>query len=160
MKKFFLVASVVALLSACNANTDESTVVKTDTLGPVITNETPLTSTETVVVNKYTPAEGDVTYRNNQLLVWKGNDWVKVEKDVTLNNGVVVYKNGEVKKEGKTVKLEDGEVVTSVGEFFNKTGDAINDAWNSTKKGVKNAGDAMEKVAKDVKESVDGDGKH
>ena len=157
MKKTFLIASVVALLSACNANTDENTVLNTDTLGPVITAEAPVTTTETVVIHKYTPAEGDVTYRNNQLMVWKGNDWVKVEKEVTLDNGIVVYKNGEVKKDGKTVKLEDGEVVTSVGEFFNKTGDAINDAWNSTKKGVKKAGNALEKAAKDVKESVDGD---
>ena len=156
MKKIFLMASVVALLSACNANTDENTVVTTDTLGPVTQTETPVTTSETVVVHKYTPAEGDVTYRNNQLMVWRSNDWVKVEKDVTLDNGVVVYKNGEVKKEGKTVKLEDGEVVTSVGEFFNKTGDAINDAWGSTKKGVRKAGDALDKVGKDIKESVDG----
>ncbi|MEO7315091.1 MAG: DUF6799 domain-containing protein [Ginsengibacter sp.] len=157
MKKIILMASVVALLSACNANTDENTVVSNDTLGPVITNETPLTTTETVVVNKYSPSEGDVTYRNNQLLVWRGNDWVKVEKDVTLDNGVVIYKNGEVKRDGKTVKLEDGEVVTSVGKFFDKTGDAIDDAWNSTKKGVRKAGDAIDKAAKDIKKSVDGD---
>lgn len=160
MKKIFLMASLVALLSACNDKTDENTVVTDDTLGPVTTTEAPVTTTETVAVHKYTPTEGDVTYRNNQLMVWRGNDWVKVEKNVTMDNGVVVYQNGEVKKEGKIVKLEDGEVVTSVGEFFNKTGDAINDAWNSTKKGVKKTGDAIDKAAKDIKESVDGDRKH
>ena len=150
-------ASVVALLSACNANTEESTVVSKDTLGPVIHTEAPVTTTETVVVHKYTPADGDIIYKNNELMVWRGNEWVKVEKDVTLDNGVVIYKNGEVKKEGKTIRLEDGEVVTKVGDFFNKTGDAINDAWGSTKKGVKDAGNAIDKAAKDIKKGVEGD---
>src|SRR5690606_7444431 len=127
--------------------TDETTVIKTDSFAPV-------TTVEPVTVSKYTPAEGDVTYRDNQLMVWKGNEWVLADQDVTLDNGVVVYKNGEVKKEGKTVKLEDGEVVTGVGKFFDKTGEAIEDAWSSTKKGVKEAGDAIDKAAKDVKESV------
>lgn len=157
MKKIILIASVVALLSACNANTEESTVVSTDTLGPVNHTEAPVNTTQTIVVNRYTPADGDVIYRDHQLMVWRGNEWVKVEKDVTLANGVVIYKNGDVKKEGKTVKLEDGEVVTSVGKFFNKTGDAINDAWGSTKKGVNDAGNAIDKAAKDIKKSVEGD---
>lgn len=157
MKKIFLMASVVALLSACNANTDESTVETTDASGVVDDSEAPVTTTQTIVINKYTPADGDVIYRNNQLLVWRGDDWVIVEKDVTLENGVIIYRNGEVKKEGKTVKLKDGEVVTSVGKFFNKTGDAINDAWGSTKKGVNDAGNALDKAAKDIKKSVEGD---
>lgn len=148
MKKFFLMASVVALLASCDSSTNTDTVVEKDTVGPV--------ATETVTIKTYTPAEGDVTYRNNTVLVWQAGEWVKTDKDVTLNNGVVIYQNGEVKKEGKTVRLEDGEVVTSVGEFFDKTGKAIDDAWNSTRKGMKEAGDAMEKAAKDVKESVDG----
>ena len=157
MKKILLIASVVGFLSSCNTNTEEKTVVNSDTLGPVVSNAAPITTTETVVVTKYSPAEGDVIYRNNHLMIWRGNDWEKVEKDITLDNGVVIYKNGEVKKEGKTVKLEDGEVVTSVGKFFDKTGDAIEDAWNSTKKGVKKVGNALDKAAKDIKESVDGD---
>lgn len=152
MKKFFLMASVVALLASCDSSTDTDTVVERDLDGPV--------TTETVTTKTYTPAEGDVTYRNNTVLVWRGGEWVKTDKDVTLDNGIVIYQNGEVKKEGKTVRLEDGEVVTSVGEFFDETGKAISDAWDSTKKGVKKAGDAMEKAAKDVKESVDGDGRN
>ena len=157
MKKIFLMASVVTLLSACNANTEDSTVVSTDTLGPVNSTEAPVTTTETLVVHKYTPANGDVIFKNNQLMVWRRNEWVKVDKEVRLDNGVIIYENGEVKKEGKVVKLEDGEVVTSVGKFFNKTGDAINDAWGSTKKGVKKVGEALDKAGKDIKETVDGD---
>lgn len=148
MKKFFFIASVVALLASCDSSTNTDTVVDRDTIAPV--------ATETVITKTYTPTDGDVTYRDNTVLVWRGGEWVKTDKDVTLDNGIVVYQNGEVKKEGKTVRLEDGEVVTSVGEFFDETGKAINDAWNSTKKGVKKAGDAMEKAANDVKESVDG----
>ena len=150
MKKFFLMATVVALLASCDSSMKTDTVVDRDTIGPV--------TTETVTTKTYTPAEGDVTYRNNTVLVWQGGEWVRTDKDVTLNNGVVIYQNGEVKKEGKTVRLEDGEVVTSVGEFFDATGKAITDAWDSTKKGVKKAGDALEKAAKDVKESVHRDG--
>ena len=152
MKKFFLIASVVALLASCDSTTNTDTVVDRDTIGPV--------ATETVTTKTYTPAEGDVTYRNKTVLIWRGGEWVEADKDVTLDNGVVIYRNGEVKKEGKTVRLKDGEVVTSVGEFFDETGKAISDAWDSTKKGVKKAGDAMEKAAKDVKESVDGDRKN
>lgn len=148
MKKFFLMATVVALLASCDSSVQTDTVVDKDTVGPV--------TTEKVVTKTYTPAEGDVTYRNKTVLVWRGGDWVEADKDVTLDNGVIIYRNGDVKKEGKTVHLEDGEVVTSVGEFFDETGKAIEDAWNSTKKGVKKLGDGMEKAAKDVKESVDG----
>ena len=149
MKKFFLMASVVALLASCDTATNTDTVVDRDTIGPV--------ATETVTTKTYSPAEGDVTYRNNTVLVWRGGEWVKADNDVTLENGIVIYKNGEVKKDGKTVRLKDGEVVTSVGEFFDETGKAISDAWDSTKKGMEQAGDAMKKAAKDVKESVDGD---
>lgn len=156
MKKIFLMAFAIAILSACNSKTDENEVVTKDTLGPVKTNENPVT-TETVVVTKYTPTEGDVTYRNNQLMVWKNNDWVVVEKEVTLDNGIIIYKNGEVKKDGKIIKLGDGEVVTSVGNFFNKAGEAIADAWDSTRKGMKKAGDEIDKAAKDIKKSVEGD---
>ena len=154
MKKFFLLASVIALLASCDSSMNTDTVVDRDTIGPVTTK------TEIVTTKTYTPSEGDVTYRNNTVLVWSGGEWVKADKDVTLDNGVVIYQNGEVKKENKTVRLKDGEVVTSVGEFFDATGKAISDAWDSTKKGVKKAGDALEMAAKDVKESVDGDGKN
>jgi hypothetical protein len=156
MKKIFLMAMIVSILSACNSNTDESEFVTADTLGSVKTNEYPV-STESVVVTKYTPTEGDVTYRNNQLMVWKNNDWVIVEKDITLDNGIIIYKNGEVKREGKIIKLEDGEVVTSVGKFFNKTGEAIADAWDSTRKGMKKVGEAIDKAAKDIEKSVEDD---
>ena len=149
MKKFFLMASIVALLASCDSSTNTDTVVDRDTIGPV--------TTERVTTKTHTPAAGDVIYKDDQVMVYRGGEWVKTESDVTLENGVVVYPNGEAKKDGKTVKLEDGEVVTSVGEFFDKTGNAIEGAWESTKQGVKDAGDAMEKAAKDVKESVDGD---
>ena len=149
MKKFFLMASVVALLASCDTNTDTDTVVDRDTIGPV--------ATETVTTKTYTPAEGDVTYRNNTVMVWRGGDWVKADNDVTLDNGVVIYQNGEVKKDGKTVRLKDGEVVNSVGEIFDETGKAISDAWDSTKRGMEKAGEAVKDAAKDVKESVDGD---
>lgn len=148
MKKFFLMATVVALLASCDSSVQTDTVVDKDTVGPV--------TTEKVVTKTYTPAEGDVTYRNKTILVWRDGNWVEADKDVTLDNGVVVYKNGEVKKDDKTVRLEDGEVVNRTGEFFDETGQAISDAWDSTKRGVKKAGEAMEKAAKDVKESVDG----
>src|SRR5687767_14266912 len=143
MKKIFAIAIVAGSFTACNdSNTDQSSV-GTDTTS---------TTTTTTTTTQYTPSEGDVSYRNGKVVVWKNNDWVEAEEDVTLSNGVVVRKNGEVRRGDDVVVLKDGEVVDKSGNFFDKTGNAIEDAWDATKKGAKKAGEAVEGAAKDVKE--------
>ena len=158
MKKTFLMFCVVASLSACNSSTDDTTIDETDTVVTTSTTET-TTSTDT-----YTSSEGDVSYRNGKLMVWRNNDWVESDSDVTLDNGVIIYRNGEVKRDNTTIKMEDGEVVTRTGRFFDRTGAAIENAWDDTKRGVSKAGkavgDAVSDAAKDVKDAVDGDKKN
>ena len=151
MKKIFLITCIAGSLIACNNSGTDAT---DDT---VLDSDTTITTTATSATAVYTPVEGDVSYRDGKLMVWKGNDWVVADNDVTLDNGVVVYKNGEVKKEGKTVTLDDGEVVNHSGDFFDKTGHAISDAWDATKTGVKKAGEAVEDAAKSAKDAVDND---
>lgn len=144
MKKLFVFAIIGAtVLSACNSDNREttSTTINSDT-----TENAAVGSSTTTT---YSPAEGDVSYRNGKVVVWRNNDWVETDEDVTLNDGVVVKRNGEVKKGDDVVKLEEGESVDRSGRFFDKAGNAIEDAWDATKKGVKKAGEEVKDVFTD-----------
>ena len=143
MKKLFFMAGIAAFAYACNDQKTETTTVQTDT-----------TSNAAAAPVAYTPSEGDVTYRNGKILVWKNNEWVETDRDVTLENGVVVHPNGHVAKDRDTIVLEDGQVVNKTGRFFDKAGNAIDDAWDATKKGAKEAGNAVKKGANKVGEEV------
>ncbi len=102
----------------------------------------------------YTPSEGDVTFRNDKLMVYRNNEWVETDKEQTVGNGIVVHTNGAVSQGDKTDTLTDGQVVSSTGTFFDKSGNAIKDAWSSTKHGVGEAGEAVGKAAGDAGEAV------
>jgi hypothetical protein len=162
MKKIFAMAFAAFSLAACNNDhADTTTVDMTDTT----TVDTTLTTTTTSTA--YTPAEGDVTYRDKNVMIYRNGQWVKTNEDVKMENGVVVRKSGKVEKEGKEVELKEGEVVNKTGNFFDKTGRAIDNAWDATKEGAKDAGravgNAAEKVgqkAKDVVDKDDNDEKH
>jgi len=134
MKKILGMMVAVFTLTACNDGTDNATVETRDT--------TTMTTTNTA--NAYAPAEGDVTYRNNKVLVMRNGEWVETNEDVTLDNGIVVKRNGRAVRNNKEIELEDGEVVTRTGNFFDRTGQAIEDAWDATKRGVKKAGKKIE----------------
>ena len=77
----------------------------------------------------YAPSEGHVTKRIGQVMVWHDGEWKPADNDVHLNGGVVVNRRGEVIKEDKVIVLDDGEVVDKSGWFFDKAGNAIDDAW-------------------------------
>jgi len=143
MNKIFLAAGMAFTFIACNNSTDSTTSTNADTSTNAAAAATP-----------YTPAEGDVSYKSGKVHVWRNNDWVETDRDVTLDNGVVVRTNGHVEKDGNTVVLEDGEVVNKSGKFFDKAGNVIEDAWQGAKKGVKKAGEGIEKGAKKVGEEV------
>jgi hypothetical protein len=87
-------------------------------------------------------------------LVWKNNDWVAADNDVTLDNGIVVRRNGRVVRDKEEVELEDGVVVNRSGRFFDKAGNVIEDGWDGVKKGAKEAKDGIKKGANEVKEEV------
>ena len=141
MKKLFVLSIIGAtVLVSCNSENKETTSTTTNS----DTTENAAAATTT-----YVAAEGDVTYRNGKVMVWRNNDWVETVEDVTLYDGVVVRRNGEVKRGDDIVKLEEGESVDRSGRFFDKAGNAIEDAWDATKKGVKKAGEEVKDVFTD-----------
>lgn len=131
MKHLIIIAVVATGLLACNSDT--TTTNKTDTSSHAA----------------YAPSEGDVSYRGGKVMVWRNGEWEEAENDVHLSNGIVVNRKGEVIKEDKVVVLDDGEVVDRSGRFFDKAGNAIDDAWDATKKGVKKAGEEVKDIFSD-----------
>ena len=151
MKKILGLAIVSIAIFACNDNQSPSINEDTRDTSAVIETPPPATATTETV---YMPAEGDYTYKEHKVLVMKNGEWVEVNKEVKLDNGTVIEKNGTVKRDGKEIKLEDGTVVNKEGNFFDKTGHAIDNAWEATKDGVKKAGNEIEKGAKKVGDEV------
>ena len=143
MKKIFALAFIAAGFTACNDADTDTTSVDTDT------TTTTMTTTRT-----YTAADGDVSYRNEKLMVYRNGGWVESDKDVTLDNGIVVSRKGEVRRDKDVVVINDGEVLDRSGNFWDKTGNAIEDGWDATKRGVKKAGNAIEKGAKKIGEET------
>jgi hypothetical protein len=135
MKNVLIPLAAVVMLTACNTNTD--TTKKTDT------------STHAA----YAPSEGDVTRREGKIMVWHDGEWKEADKDVYLSNGALVNRKGEVVKGDKVIVLDDGEVVDKSGRFFDKAGNAIDDAWDATKKGVKKAGEEVKDVFSDDRDN-------
>ena len=86
MKKIIAMAFAGLSLAACNNDADTASV------------ETDTTTTTTTTTTTYTPVDGDVTYRENKVMVMRNGEWVEADDDVTLDNGVVVYRTGKVKK--------------------------------------------------------------
>lgn len=143
MKKFFPIA-MAALLAACNSST--TTVSDEDTA---------LTDTPDTVTTVYAPVDGDVIYRDDKVYVMRNGEWIEAEDDVTLDNGVVIYKTGKAKKGDVEIELEDGEMVNKSGDFFDRTGRAIDNAWQDTKRAIKDAGEAVGGAAKKVGKEID-----
>jgi hypothetical protein len=71
---------------------------------------------------------------------------------------VVVTRTGRVTRDGKERELGEGEAVNKTGEFFDKAGRSIENAWDKTKAGVKEAGkdigDATRKAGQKVENAV------
>lgn len=164
MKRILVFALAAATFTACdNKNTSETTVTSSDSSAmssginsdtSTVTDGTTMISGDATTSNRYVPAEGDVMYRDKKLMVWRNGAYVQAETDVTVDNGVVVRRNGEVTRDGNTVVLEDGQVYSRTGRFFDKAGEAIEDGWDATKKGVNKAGQAIKKGANKVGEEV------
>jgi len=144
MKKIFLTACVAAALTACNSTDTNSNTVTTDST----------TNTSMNVATGYTPNDGDVTYRNDKLMIYEDTTWVETDKDQTVGNGVVVHTNGTVTNGEQTDTLTGGQIVSKSGTFFDQSGHAIKDAWSATKHGVGEAGEAVGKAAGEAGEAV------
>ena len=162
MKRIIVFALAALTFTACDNEKNTDTTVDTTTADSAImgtsdtdTNQSmQTTTTTTTTTGAYTPTEGDVTYRNGKVMVWRNGDYVESDKDVTLDNGITVRRNGEVRRDDKVVVLEEGETVSRTGNFFNKAGEAVEDGWDATKKGAKKAAGAVKEAGKNVGEAV------
>ena len=154
MKKFIGMALVAMSFVACNDDADTADTGTVDTSANTSTTTTTTTTT-------YSAKDGDVSYRGNKVMVYRDGQWVESNEDVKMNNNVVVYRDGRVTRDGKEVRLEDGEVIDNDGNFWDRTGNAIENGWDRTKEAVKevgkDVGDAAEKAGKKVKNAVDND---
>jgi hypothetical protein len=138
MKKFFLMAGIAAFFIACNNDAENSTSVEGDTTNNAANSP-----------STYKASDGDVSYRNGKVVVWRDNDWVETDEDVKLENGTIVRRNGEVERDGKVVVLKDGEVVDRTGRFFDRAGNAIENAWQDVKEGAKDVKDEVKDIIND-----------
>ena len=166
MKSIILFAAASLCFAACNnsdktetttMNADSTTINSANTYADTAAMTAPSTTTTTTTTSTYVPVDGDVSYRDGKVMIWRNGNYVVADRDVTLDDGsVVYYKTGEVKhKDGKTkIKLDEGESVNHSGNFFDKAGEGIADGWDATKKGVKKAGQAVGKAGKKVGEEV------
>ncbi len=150
MKKLFSLALVAITFVACSdGNTDDDMTTTEET---IVTRET------TTSTSVYVPNEGDVTYREGKVKIYRNNEWRDADADVRMDNGVVVTRRGYASRDGVEIEMKDGEIVSRTGNFFDRTGQAIEDGWDATKRGVKKAGravgDAAEKVGDKAKEVV------
>jgi hypothetical protein len=129
MKKILLAAGIFFLVSCKDKKADSTT------------------SNETTTTKTYTASEGDVSYRGGKVVVYRDNNWVDADADVTLDNGVIVRRTGRVAKDNEEYELDEGVVVTKKGDFWDRAGNAIENGWE----GVKSA---FRKVRDEVKDAV------
>ncbi len=150
MKRILAIAFAASCLYACGDATTNDTVSDDRDDAPI---SSPANTPNSDV---YTPAEGDITYREDKIRVWRDGNWTdNDEEEVRLSNGAVVYRDGRVVRDDKEVELEEGEVVNRSGDFFDRSGKAIEKAWDDVKEGAKATGKDIEKGAKKVGEKVE-----
>ncbi|MBX3253820.1 MAG: hypothetical protein KF862_06730 [Chitinophagaceae bacterium] len=149
MKKMFFIAATAVVLAACDSNGSEETTGTDVTLTPAETGKENVADKVT-----YVAEDGDVMWKDGKLLVYKDGNWSVAEKDITLNDGTTISLKGDVTKEGKTITIKEGESVKKTGEFFDKAGDAISNAWDAAKEGVKDGANAVKEGVTDAANAV------
>ncbi len=145
MKKIIALAIVATSFVACENKETGKVEVDSSTT----TATTPSTS------SAYNATDGDVTYTDKRVRVMRNGQWVDADEDVKLDNGVVVYRDGRVRRDDLEIEMEDGEVVNRTGNFFDRSGRAIDNAWDVTKEGAKDAGRAVKNTANKVGQKVE-----
>lgn len=155
MKKLLAIAMVSAWLAACNdGQTDNKPIESPGTNTPE--SQEPATPA-------YTPDNGDVSYREGKVMVWRNGEWKEADDKIKLDNGAIVHQDGRVIRDGKEITLQDGELIDEEGNIFDRTGKAVESAWKDTKEGVKEAGKEIEKGANKagdkIEDAVDDDKK-
>lgn len=148
MKKILVMAFVAATFVACDTGTADNDA-----------DTTTVTTTSTTDNAAYAPSNGDVTRKDGKVLVYRNGQWVETNEEVRVGNDVVVTSNGRAVKDGWEREIEEGETITHEGEFLDRTGQAIENAWDETKEGVKKVGeeigDAARKAGRELEKATD-----
>lgn len=148
MKKILALAFASTWFLACTDT--ETTDIESDTRDTSTAIGNPPDNAGT-----YTPADGDVQYRDDKVHVMRNGQWVVTDDDITLDDGSVVERDGRVRKDDKEIELEEGETVDKTGTFFDRTGRAMENAWADAKEGVRKAGDKIERGAEKAGDKID-----
>jgi len=148
MKKVFLMTAIAATCFACSNDANNSAATKDSAANS--SNSTSTNAANAPGTGTYNASEGDVTYRDGRVRVWRNNEWVDSDNDVTLDDGVVIRRNGRAVRNGEEVELEDGTVVNKSGRFFDRAGNAIENGWDGLKKGVKKGYNEVKEEVKDA----------
>lgn len=147
-----IASASILLLSACNDQKSSSTTSTN--------SDSTLNSTNTAS-SSYAAADGDVKFTGNKLMVMKNGTWVEADNDIKLESGVTIYRDGRVERDDYQIELRDGEMVNKSGDFFDRTGSAISNAWDATKEGASDAGRAVKKgfnkVGQKIESAIDKD---
>ena len=142
MKKIFLTACVAVALTACNS---------TESKHAMAVDKDSTTNTLMNQATGYAPNDGDVTFRNNKVMVYRDTSWKETNDAQTVGSGVVVHTNGVVTNGVQADTLTEGQIVSKTGTFFDASGHVIKNPWTPTNDGVgKTAGRAANRTtAKD-----------
>lgn len=155
MKKILTLAFAACTFAACSDNDADGTSAA-DTVA-VVTEPAPPVDNSTP---GYTPGDGDVTYNAGKVQVYRTDRWEDANEDVTMDDGIVIRRSGRVVKDNNEYEWEEGYVVDRRGNVWDRTGNALGDAWDATRYGVKKAGQAIgntaERVGDKAKDVVDG----
>lgn len=125
--------------ASCNTPNAEKTINTTQT------------GTTTTV---YSPAEGDVIMKDGTTMKYTNGIWVANTGSITMKNGMVITKEGVVTQDSKTVYLREGDAVNKTGNFFDRTGVAIDNAWDATKRGANQAAEATKNALEDAEKAI------
>ena len=147
MKKIFLTLFSDCALMACG-DSESETATTTDTTS-MATEPVPEPATAARV-----PVEGDVTWDAGTVRVYRNNTWEDANDDVRFDNDVVVYRDGRVVRGDVEYEWEDGYVIDRDGNVWTRTGNALDNAWEATKYGVKETGKAVKHVGKKIGEKT------
>ena len=139
MKKIFFMLATAGFLASCNTPNAEKTINTTQT------------GTTTTV---YSPAEGDVIMKEGTTMTYTNGVWVANTGSTTMKNGMVITKEGVVTQDSKTVYLREGDAVNKTGNFFDRTGVAIDNAWDATKRGANQAAEATKNALEDAGKAI------
>ncbi|UAY53084.1 DUF6799 domain-containing protein [Ferruginibacter albus] len=127
MKKIFIICIAVFNLAACNnssstnANeTDSAVIVKpaTDHINTT-TDDTSIHTTTSAI------GEGDLTMKDNKVMVMKNGKWEQLKGIIKLNNGTIVMNNGKMDIHGKKIRMQNGATIKMTGDIMDEGGKMI-----------------------------------